>query len=355
MTGNVFGESFKIVTFGESHGTAVGVVIDGVKPGIKISEKDIQKELDRRRPGQSKVSTAREEEDKVEILSGVFEGKTLGTPICLLVWNKGMKSKDYSAIKDLFRPGQADYTYLKKFGFRDYRGGGRASGRETIGRVAAGAVAKKLLAKNGIKVIAYTREIAGISAKHFVEAEIEKNPVRCPDRAAAKKMARAILEAKSVGNSVGGVVEIVVKNVPAGLGEPVFGKLDAELAKALMGIGSIKGVEIGVGFEAAKMKGSECNDEMYSRGGQVKFKSNNAGGILGGISSGQDIVARIAVKPTPSISLLQKTVDVKGKNKSIQTFGRHDPCICPRVVPVAEAMVALVLADAIMAQDAKKN
>lgn len=343
------------MTFGESHGEAIGVVIDGVKPGLKISEKEIQKEMDRRRPGQSKVSTLRKESDKIQILSGIFEGKTTGTPICLLVLNKGAISSDYDMIKDMFRPGQADFTYLKKYGIRDYRGGGRASGRETAGRVAAGAIAKKILSNAKVKVQAYTIQVGNEFAESFNAKEIERNPVRCPDAAAAKRMEKAILSAKSRGDSLGGVVEIVASNVPAGLGEPVFGKLDAELAKALMGIGAVKGVEFGAGFAVAELRGSECNDEMCSSAGKIKFKSNNCGGILGGISTGQDIVARIAVKPTASISIEQSTVDVKGKNRRIKTEGRHDPCICPRIVPVAEAMVALVLADALAVQEARKK
>ncbi len=353
MPGNIFGKAFQITSFGESHGKAVGVVVNGVKPGLEINKVLIQKELDRRKPGQSRISTARKEADKVEILSGVFEGKTTGTPICLLVQNKGMKSTDYGKIKDLFRPGQADYTFLKKFGIRDYRGGGRASGRETIARVAAGAIAKKMLEKKGIKVVGCTIQVGNVFAKEFDENEIEKNSVRCPDKIAAKKMEKEILNAKAKGNSVGGVVKIVAKGIPVGLGEPVFGKLDAELAKALVSIGAIKGVEFGAGFAVAGLTGKENNDEMYSEKGKVKFKSNNAGGILGGISTGQDLVMRIAVKPTPSISLPQKTVDINGRNKTITVDGRHDPCICPRIVPVAESMVALVLADALMAQDAR--
>ena len=355
MTGNVFGKSFQIMSFGESHGKAVGVVIDGVKPGLPISEEEIQKELDRRKPGQSKVSTSRKEADRVEILSGVFEGKTLGTPICMVVYNKGMKPEDYRSIRKLFRPGQADYSYFVKYGIRDYRGGGRASGRETVGRVAAGAIAKKILEKKGIKVIAYTKEAAGVSSKKFDENEIEKNSMRCPDKEAAKKMEEAVLVAKSNGNSVGGIVEIIAKNVPPGLGEPVFAKLDAEIAKALMSIGAVKGVEFGKGFAVAKMTGKENNDEMFSEKGKVKFKSNNAGGILGGISTGQDIVVRVAVKPTPSISQKQQTVDKSGKNQEIVVEGRHDPCICPRIVPVAESMLALVLADAIAMQEAREK
>ncbi len=345
MTGNEFGKNFKIITFGESHGKGVGVVIDGVKAGLKISKKDIQKELDRRKPGQSKITTQRKESDSVEILSGVFEGKTIGTPICLLVRNKEYRSKDYSSIKNLFRPGHAGYTYFKKFGRRDYRGGGRASGRETIGRVSAGTLAKKSLAKKKIKIIGYVKEIAGIKAKKIDFKEIEKNSVRCPDKIVAKKMEKVILKAMKEGDSVGGIVEIIVKGVPSGIGEPVFEKLDAELAKALMSIGAVKGVEMGAGFDVAKMKGSQCNDEIRSVKGKVKFLSNNSGGILGGISNGEDIILRIAVKPTPSIGKKQKTISEEMKNSFISTKGRHDPCICPRIVPVAEAMVALVLQD----------
>lgn len=355
MSGNVFGKAFQIMTFGESHGKAVGVVIDGVKPDLEISEEDIQKELDRRKPGQSKVTTARKESDRVHILSGIFEGKTLGTPICLLVWNEGARPEDYEKIKNIFRPGHADYTYWKKFGIYDYRGGGRASGRETVGRVAAAAIAKKLLAKKKIKITAYTKQVNGIIAEKFDESEIERNAVRCPDRDAAQKMEQAVLEAKSQGDSLGGIVEIIAKNVPAGLGEPVFGKLNAELAKALMSIGAVKGVEFGAGFAAAGMRGSECNDEMFSSGGKVVFETNNAGGTLGGISTGQDIIMRIAVKPTASIAIEQKTVDTSLKNRAIKIEGRHDACICPRIVPVAESMVALVLADALLMQEARKK
>jgi len=355
MTGNSLGRMFKIVTFGESHGKAIGVVIDGVKAGMKISTRDIQKDLDRRRPGQSKITTSRREKDSVEILSGVFKGKTLGTPICLLIRNKDVRSKDYEKIKNIFRPGHAGYSYLKKFGLRDYRGGGRASGRETAARVAAGAVAKKLLKKNRIKVIAHAIEVAGVKAKKFDAKVIEKNPVRCADKSAANKMVKKIETAQKKGDSVGGIVEIVVKGVPAGLGEPVFDKLDAEIAEALMSIPAIKGVEIGAGFEVAKMKGSEDNDQMKSAKGKIKFLSNNAGGILGGISTGQDIVARIAVKPTASISLEQKTIDDKKRNKKIRIKGRHDPCIVPRVVPVAEAMTALVIVDALKKQKTRKK
>ncbi|MFH1391589.1 MAG: chorismate synthase [Candidatus Diapherotrites archaeon] len=355
MTANEFGKSFKIITFGESHGTGIGVVIDGVKAGMRISVRDIQKELDRRRPGQSKISTQRKEPDSVEIISGIFKGKTLGTPICLLIRNKDYRSKDYSEIKKLFRPGHAGYTYLKKYGIRDHRGGGRSSGRETAARVAAGAIAKKQLAKKRIKIIGHVKAIAGIEAKKFDEKEIEKNPVRCADKNIAKKMEKAIINASKKKDSVGGIVEVIVKGVPVGLGEPVFSKLDAELAKALMSIGAVKGFEIGTGFACAEMKGSEFNDEIRKIKGKVKFLSNNSGGILGGISNGDDIILRIAVKPTASISQKQKTIDKSLKNAFIETKGRHDPCICPRIVPVAEAMVALVLQDMIQTQKSRKS
>ena len=352
MAGNTLGSLFKITTFGESHGKAVGVLIDGVKPNMPISEADIQKELDRRRPGQSAVTTSRKEEDRVQILSGVFDGKTLGTPICLLIWNKDQDPKAYETIKDLFRPGHAGYTYLSKYGIQDYRGGGRSSGRETAGRVAAGAVAKKILAKRGIQIIAHTKEVGGIVAKNIDYDVIEKNPVRCADHVAAKKMERKILKVKEEGDSLGGIVEAVVKNCPAGLGDPVFDKLEADLAKALMSIPAIKGFEIGSGFAATRMKGSEHNDEFYKdkKTGKIRTKTNFAGGTLGGISNGEDIVVRVAVKPPSSIPKSQETVDVKGKKRTIKVEGRHDPCLCPRVVPVVESMVALVIADHFMRQ-----
>ncbi len=334
-----------MITFGESHGKALGVVIDGVKPGLKISSKDIQKELDRRRPGQSKITTQRKEGDKVEILSGIFEGKTTGNPICLIVRNKDQDSSKYDKLKKVFRPGHADFTFLNKFGIRDHRGGGRSSGRETIGRVAAGAVAKKLLIKKGIKIQAYVKQIADIKAKEVDLKQIEKNNVRCCDKKLAKKMEKAILDAKKKGDSVGGIVEVVATGVPVGLGDPVFHKLDAELAKALMSIGAVKAVEIGAGLDVVNMNGSECNDAFIKKGNKIVTKTNNAGGILGGISNGMPIVARVAIKPTPSISKKQNTVDILGKMKKIIIDGRHDPCICPRVVPVVESMVALVLVD----------
>lgn len=355
MSGNSIGKLFRVTTFGESHGAAVGCVVDGAPANLQLSEADIQKELDRRKPGQSSVTTQRKETDTAKILSGVFEGKTTGTPIAVIVENKNFDSSKYEPIKNCFRPGQADFGYWKKFGFRDWRGGGRASGRETIARVAAGAIAKKVLEKKGIKIMAYSIEIAGEKAKSFDENEIEKNSVRCADAVAAKKMEQAILKARAKGNSVGGIVEIIARGVPAGLGEPVFEKLDAEIANALMGIGAVKGIEIGTGFEAAKKTGKENNDSMRFEKGKIVFDSNNAGGILGGISTGADIIARIAVKPTPSISTEQETINEKMENKKIKIEGMHDPCVCPRIVPVAEAMLAIVLADALMQQQARKS
>jgi chorismate synthase len=353
MPGNTFGKHFRVTTFGESHGKAVGVVIDGVKPGLPFDTKYIQRELDRRRPGQSNITTARRESDEVDILSGVFEGKTTGTPICMVIWNRDQRPKDYEKIKHLFRPGHAGYTYLAKFGISDYRGGGRSSGRETASRVAAGAFAKHLLAQRGITIIAHTQEVAGIKAQSFDIHEIENNAVRCADAAAATKMERKILRVKKEGDSVGGIVEIIVKNAPAGLGDPVFDKLEADLAKALMSIGAVKGVEVGNGFRSARMKGSKNNDAMYydKKTKRVRTRTNNAGGIVGGISNGEDIILRIAVKPPSSIVPAQETVTVDGKPARIAVEGRHDPCICPRIVPVAEAMVALTLLDHVIRQE----
>ncbi len=357
MAGNSFGKHFRITTFGESHGKAIGVVIDGVKPGLPIDTAYIQKELDRRRPGQSKVTTARSETDKVDVLSGVFEGKTTGTPICMVIWNKDQRPKAYDKIKDMFRPGHAGYTYLAKYGVSDYRGGGRSSGRETAARVAAGALAKSILKKRGVTIHAYTKQVGNIKATTIDFTQIEKNPLRCPDPVAAVKMERLVLKLKKEGDSIGGIVEIVVKNPPVGLGEPVFDKLEADLAKALMSIGAIKGFEVGNGFAAAKLKGSENNDPMYfdKKHKRVRTRTNNAGGIAGGISNGEDIVVRIAVKPASSIVKKQETVTVKGKSAKISVEGRHDPCICPRVVPVAESMVALVLVDHLKRQRMMKG
>jgi chorismate synthase len=350
MMGNTFGKAFSITTWGESHGPAVGVVIDGCPPGLELTEADIQHDLDRRRPGQSEVSTPRTEEDKIEILSGVFQGKTTGTPIAMLVKNKDSDSSKYDVIKDTPRPGHADFTYQMKYGLRDHRGGGRSSARETVARVAAGAVAKKILAQQGIEILAHVIELGGIKASPVLVEDIKKNvelnPIRCADPDAAKTMLDMVKKAKIDNDSIGGVVEIIALNVNPGLGEPVFDKLDANLAGALMGIGAVKAVEIGAGLRSAGMTGSQMNDPFGIENGKVVCLSNNAGGILGGISSGEPIVCRIAVKPTPSISKPQRTVNLQDLTETdIIIEGRHDPTIPPRIVPVAEAMVALVLAD----------
>ncbi|MCX9011549.1 MAG: chorismate synthase [Candidatus Methanoperedens sp.] len=353
MSGNTFGTLFRITTWGESHGPAVGVVIDGCPAGIALGEADIQKELDRRRPGQSDITTPRKEEDMAEILSGVFSGKTTGAPISIMVSNRDVDSSKYEELRSTPRPGHADLTYELKYGFRDWRGGGRSSARETAGRVAAGAVAKKVLAIHGIEILGHVIELGGIRAKSAniedIRENTEKNPVRCADTDASLKMYSMIQAARSEGDSVGGVVEIISPGVPAGVGEPVFDKLSAELARGLMSIGAVKGVEIGAGFSSAAMRGSQMNDPIVVRGGKPGMLTNNAGGILGGISTGEPIVCRIAVKPTPSISKEQCTVDLgKMEEAKIKIRGRHDPSIPPRIVPVAEAMVALVLVDMMM-------
>jgi chorismate synthase len=355
MAGNTFGKLLTITTFGESHGPALGVTLDGVPSGLPINEKDIQLELDRRRPGQSKVTTPRNEADKVEILSGIFEEKTTGAPICLLIRNANQKSKDYSHIKDLYRPGHADYTFEKKYGFRDYRGGGRSSGRETAARVAAGAIAKKWLLTKGIKIISYTQEVYGVKAKEIDLSEIEKNIIRCPDKNQAVKMIELIEEAKKEGDSLGGVVETLIEGCPVGLGDPVFDKIDATLSHAMMSIGTIKGIEFGKGFEVASMKGSENNDEFILKNKSISTDTNHAGGILGGITSGEPINFRVAVKPPSSITKTQKTVTKESEETSLSVKGRHDPCICPRVVPVVEAMTALTIADAFLIQETLKH
>jgi len=351
MTGNSFGKLFKITTWGESHGLAVGVIIDGCPSGLELTILDIRKELDKRRPGQSNIVTARNEADKVEIVSGLFENKTTGTPISLIIKNKDVDSSKYESIKNLFRPGHADYTYWKKYSLRDYRGGGRSSGRETVGRVAAGAIAKKILGIENIKIYGYTKQIGNIKVERIDLTEIEKNNVRCPNKNIANEMENLILKIKEEDDSIGGIVEIVIKGCPAGLGDPVFNKLDADLAKALMSIGAVKGVEFGRGFEVAMLRGSENNDQMTSDG----FRTNNAGGILGGISTGQDIIIKIAIKPTPSISKEQDTIDINNKNSKIKIEGRHDPCIVPRLIPVAESMIALVLVDKLLIQRKSSN
>ncbi|MFH1821012.1 MAG: chorismate synthase [Methanobacteriota archaeon] len=351
MGGNTFGKVFRITTFGESHGAAVGVVVDGVPAGMQLSEVDVQRELNRRRPGQSVLTTPRREKDKVEIFSGVFKGKTMGTPISMLVRNLDVDSRPYEEVKTKPRPGHADLTYWLKFDHVDYRGGGRSAARETIGRVAAGAIAKKLLAAKGIEILGHTVEAAGVAVeRQLTPAEIrrnvEQNPIRCADPATAELMKDEILRAAAEGDSTGGIVEIQALGVPVGLGEPVFDKLDAEIAGAMMSIGSVKAVLIGGGCKLARMRGSETNDAIVMRGRKVATETNNMGGILGGISTGMPIVVRIAVKPTPSISKSQRTVDLsRMKETEMRLKGRYDPNICPRIVPVAEAMLALVLAD----------
>jgi len=352
MAGNTFGNIFKVTTFGESHGVAIGAVVDGVWPGLSLCEADIQKELNRRRPGQSKVTTQRQEQDQVQILSGVFEGKTTGCPIGLLIYNKDANPNDYKALKNVFRPGHADFVYQEKYGIRDWRGGGRSSGRETAMRVAAGAIAKKMLSEEKIKIIGYTKEVAGIVAQTFDVNAIEKNIVRCPDRAIALQMIAKIDAARKAGDSLGGVIEVIVKGCPVGLGEPIFDKLDARLAAAVMSIGAVKGVEIGAGFQCASMLGSEFNDIPFVKNKVVKLKTNHGGGISAGISNGEDIVLRVAVRPTCSIAVPQQALT---KNKTIcrlEVKGRHDPCICPRAVVVVESMVALALVDAFLAHQA---
>ncbi|MBP9717807.1 chorismate synthase [Candidatus Gracilibacteria bacterium] len=343
--GNTFGKLFRVTTFGESHGGALGCIIDGCPASLALSEEDIQKDLDRRRPGQSAITTPRNEPDKVRIVSGVFEGKTTGAPIGMIVENTSQRSSDYDSLKNVFRPGHADYTWEMKFGFRDYRGGGRSSGRETISRVMAGAVAKKLIAREGVSIIAFAKQVGPIIAQTIEPDFIEKNTVRTADPHKAPEMEAYIAKAKEEGDSVGGIVEIWIKGTPVGLGEPVFDKLNADLAKALVSIPTVKGVEFGAGFGVATKKGSENNDPFTVRGGNISVEKNDAGGISGGISNGEDIVIRVAVKPPSSISKKQQTVSKDKESVELEVKGRHDPCIIPRFIPVAESMVALVIAD----------
>ena len=350
MAGNSLGQLFKITTFGESHGPAIGVVLDGVPPKLPLNEADIQKDLDRRKPGQSKITTQRKESDRAEILSGVFEGKTTGAPLAILIRNEDQRSKDYENIKDVFRPGHADFSYIAKFGIRDYRGGGRSSGRETACRVAAGAVAKKILAKHKIEIIVYTLAVGDIYAQSVDYKAIEKNIVRTADAKAAPIMIAKIEEARKNGDSLGSILECVVKKCPPGLGDPCFDKLNARLAQALMSIGTVKGIEFGDGFFATQSVGSVNNDRFILKGKRVATATNHAGGITGGISTGEDIIIRLGLKPPSSISKLQKTLNEKHQEVEVQVKGRHDPCLAPRVVPVAEAMIALTLVDALMIQ-----
>lgn len=348
MAGNTLGSVFCVTTWGESHGAATGAVVDGCPAGLDLAEADIQQALDRRKPSTGVASTSREEEDRVEILSGVFEGKTTGTPISLLIRNIDARSSNYNDLKDVFRPGHGDYTYYKKYGVRDWRGGGRASGRETVARVAAGAVAQKVIAAVGMEVIAYTKSIGGIEinaagliASQDLKAKVCQSTLYCPDHRVAAAMEERLAAVRKEGDTLGGVVEIIVRGCPAGLGEPVFDKMDADLAKALMSLGTVKAVEIGDGCAVAGKKGSQVNDPMDVAG----FSKNSAGGILAGITTGQDILVRVHCKPIPSIALTQQTMDIEGNRRSIEIQGRHDICVIPRIVPVCEAMVCLTLAD----------
>lgn len=346
MASNSFGNLFRFTTWGESHGEAIGCVVDGCPSLIGLSEKDIQPFLDKRKPGQNKFTTQRREADEVKILSGVFEGKTTGTPISLIIYNTDQKSKDYGDIKDKYRPAHADFTYDAKYGIRDYRGGGRSSARETAMRVAAGAIARKII--KGVKITGYLVELGGdaIDRKNFNVKEISKNPFWCPDAKAAARWAKKLDDARKDGSSLGAVIEVLAEGVPAGWGDPIYNKLDAKLAEAMMSINAVKGVEIGDGFAAATLRGEQNADEMRMKNGKVSFTSNHAGGILGGISSGQPVVVRFAVKPTSSILQPVETVTKQGKNTDIITKGRHDPCVGIRAVPIGEAMMACVLADA---------
>lgn len=355
---NSFGQLVRVTTFGESHGGRIGVVIDGCPPKIDVSEADIQRELDRRRPGQSKITTQRKEEDRCEIVSGIFNGETLGTPITILVRNKDARAEDYVEIAKKFRPSHADFSYEAKYGIRNWQGGGRASARETIGRVAAGAVAKKILSilYSNFEIVAYVAQIHKIVAKinrsSVKMKDAEKNAVRCPDVAAAKRMESLIGQIRDEGDSVGGVIECVVRGIPAGLGEPVFDKLEADLAKAMLSLPATKGFEIGSGFAATHMRGSEHNDPFEMRGGKIRTATNNSGGVQGGISNGEEIYFRVAFKPTATIAHEQKTVNISLEQTKLSARGRHDPCVLPRAVPIVEAMAALVLCDHALRQQA---
>lgn len=345
MAGNTIGQVFRVTTFGESHGVALGCIVDGCPPGLALTEADMQHDLDRRRPGTSKYTTQRREPDEVKILAGVFEGKTTGTSIGLMIENTDQRSKDYSNIKDLFRPGHADYTYEQKYGIRDYRGGGRSSARETAMRVAAGAIAKKYLKQvHGIEVRAYLSQMGDVKIESIDWTQVEQNAFFCPDASKVEALDELIRQLKKDGDSIGAKLTVVAENVPVGLGEPVFDRLDADIAHALMGINAVKGVEIGDGFDVVQQRGSEHRDAMSPEG----FHSNHAGGILGGISSGQDIVAHLALKPTSSITVPGKTINKQGESAEVVTRGRHDPCVGIRAVPIAEAMVAIVLMDHLM-------
>ncbi len=349
MAGNSFGQLFRITTFGESHGVAVGVVIDGCPSGLNLSEKDVQVELDRRRPGQSDIVTPRDEKDRVQIYSGVFDGCTTGAPIMMMVFNENVRSQDYEKMKDLFRPSHADFTYQMKYGMRDYRGGGRSSARETLARVAAGAVAKKFLKSKGIEFLSFVEQVGNVAAdidyREVTMKDVEASEVRCPDSKAAKKMIDLIKKVRAGGDTIGGVIFGFVRGVPVGLGDPVFDKLHADFGKAMLSINAVKGFEIGSGFAGTLMQGSEHNDPFVVRGGKVHTSKNDSGGVLGGISNGEDIYFRVAFKPVATIMMEQKTVDVRGKSAKIRAFGRHDACVLPRAVPIVDSMAALVIMD----------
>ncbi len=359
MAGNTFGQVFKITTFGESHGKALGVIIDGCPPGLAIDEVFIQNELTRRKPGQSKIVTQRKEGDEFELLSGVFEGKSTGTPISMVIYNQDARSRDYSHIKDKFRPSHADYTYQAKYGIRDYRGGGRSSARETAARVAAGAIAKLLLKQEGITVNAYVSQVGELALNKPYQAldfsKTEDNPVRCPDPEVAEEMIKLIKQIRKEGDTIGGVVNCVIQGCPPGLGEPVFDKLHADLAKAMLNINACKGFEYGSGFEGVTMRGSEHNDRFVQEGEQVKTLSNYSGGIQGGISNGMDIYFRTAFKPVATIVQAQQSVNEAGEAVEVSGKGRHDPCVVPRAVPIVEAMAALVLVDHLLRQKAVRS
>ncbi len=345
---NSYGTLFKISTFGESHGVAIGVVIDGCPAGLEIDEAYIQSELNRRKPGQSKITTQRKEDDTFKILSGVFEGKSTGTPIAIVIENQDQRSKDYSHIENAFRPSHADYTYQEKYGIRDHRGGGRSSARETAARVAAGAIAKLLLKKYSIEINAYVSQVGDLKAPEYSSLDISKtedNIVRCPDPATAEKMIALIDQVRLDRDTIGGIVTCVIKNTPVGLGEPVFDKLHAELGKAMLSINAVKGFEYGSGFEGVQLRGSQHNDEFINEGGKIRTKTNHSGGVQGGISNGEDIYFNVAFKPVATIMQDQQTVDKDGNDAVVSGKGRHDPCVVPRAVPIVEAMAALVLVD----------
>lgn len=358
MAGNSFGTLFKITTCGESHGGAVGVIIDGCPPGILISENEIQMELDRRKPGQSSITSPRNERDTIHIFSGIFEGKTTGTPILLLAYNADIRSEDYESLKNVYRPSHADFTYMMKYGRRDFRGSGRASARETLARVAAGAIAKKFLKDTlNIEIISYVEQVGNlrtqIDHKTVTQAKIEANIIRCPDPAIAKQMIQLVETVKIEGDSIGGVIKCVIRNVMPGLGEPVFDKLPADLGKAMLSINAVKGFEIGSGFSGVGMRGSEHNDPMIIKNGKPTFISNHAGGTLGGISNGEDIYFRIAFKPVSTIHKQQRTVNLQDEEVILEAEGRHDPCVLPRAVPIVDAMAALVIMDHYLRHQAK--